>query len=330
MRNWVNGPPLNYAAGLEIGTAWVRAIVLGYGTSTPHAPPWIRLVHAACVPIPDGVLSGADILEPRLVARALVDVFGGPDEITRWSGTPLALGLPPSVVLIRSVAMSELVRRGVDLGIYASRRKRGSERGLDAFEERVICEAEHLMRRDRSELCVDWYRTLAAGPAEHATIVATTRQHVESRVGTAAMAGLRVAIVDGDAEAALRACRYCAHAHYPAASTYVVMWIHANHARTWCIYEHAVEVTLEGDTALELRRVARWARERGATVVIVASDEAGRTRHGFAPDELVRETGCLIEQFTLSRCCTGFDPDKPLIDDEGFAVAFGLALRSVI
>ena len=111
MRNWVNGPPRNYVAGLEIGTLHARAVVLGYGHSTTHAPPWIRLIHAHTVAMPDGAMSGADILEPQAVARVLVDAFGGPDGVSRWASAHLAIGLPPSAVLIRSLALTELRRR---------------------------------------------------------------------------------------------------------------------------------------------------------------------------------------------------------------------------
>jgi Tfp pilus assembly PilM family ATPase len=198
MRNWVNGPPLNYAAGIEIGVNAVHVVVLGYGRHSRHAEPWLRLLHAGEGAVAAGAMSGSDILEPRAVASALVDAFGGPQEIEGWSGAQTAIGLPPSIVLTRTVALSQLA------GHRASRStslmpapRRGEVTTLDQFEEGVLAEAERMMSLDRNELCVDWFRAPSASEIGQATIVATTRQQVQTRVTTAALAGLRVRTVDG-------------------------------------------------------------------------------------------------------------------------------------
>lgn len=330
MRNWVKGPPRNYVAGLEIGASHARAVVLGYGHSTDHAPPWVRLVHAATVPMPDGAMSGADILEPRTVARVLVDVFGGPDDIGRWATAHLAIGLPPSTVLIRSVAFGELVQRHGARGTYdPQRRKRGSEFGLDAFEESVLDEAERLMALDRDELCVDWFRSVSIEGEDHATIVATTRQQVVSRVSAASLAGLRVTVVDGDAEAALRACRFWMSARHAADVTYIVMWRHAADARTWCVFEQAIEMTLEGADALDLHHIAIWARDRQPRVIVVAGDGAADIIRALESRDMTRKTGCAADRFNPRVCCMGVDIEEQAGSDEAYAIAFGLALRGV-
>ena len=330
MHNWVKGPPGNYVAGLEIGVSHARAVVLGYGHSTEHAPPWVRLVHAAAVPMPDGAISGADILEPRTVARVLVDVFGGPDDIARWAMVHLAIGLPPSTVLIRSVAFGELVRRhSVRDMSDPRRRRRGSEFGLDVFEESVIDEAERLMALDRDELCVDWFRSVSVEGEDHATIVATTRQQVLSRVNVAALAGLRATVVDGDAEAALRACRFWMHVRHAADDTYIVIWRHATDARTWCVFEHAVEITLEGQGALDLHHIALWARDRKPRIVVVAGDGSDDVIRTLESRDIMRKTGCVADRFNPRLCCVGVDVAEQADSDEGFAIAFGLALRGV-
>ncbi|HTJ94470.1 MAG TPA: hypothetical protein VL424_15365 [Pararobbsia sp.] len=328
MHNWVNGPSRNYVAGLEIGVLHVRAVVLAYGRSTPHAPPWIRLIHAQTVPMPDGAVSGADILEPRSVARVLVDVFGGPDDISRWSGAHLAIGLPCSTVVIRSMPFAELTRRTYGPRIECgSRARRGGDYGLNRFEERVLTEAERIMGVDRDDLCLDWFRSVSFDGVEHATIVTTTRQHVESRVSTAALAGLRVSVIDGDAEAALRACRFWMHARHAADSTFVVIWNHASQTRTWCIHQHAVEMTLEGRAALEWQRIAPWARERGPRVAVVAGDAVSDGWGELSPGAIARYTGCVVDRFSLDVCFAGPDAQVLGDDDAAYVVALGLALR---
>ncbi|CAM2150078.1 conserved protein of unknown function [Pararobbsia alpina] len=332
MRNWLNGPPRNYIAGLDIGTSHVRAVVLGYGPSTPHAPSWMRLIHAATVPLPEAAMSGADILEPHVVARVLVDAFGGPEGVSRWAGAHLAIGLPPSTVLIRSVALAELMRRrdrADEPGAWRARR--GSDFGLDAFEERVLAEAELMMAIGRDQLCVDWFRSASVVGIEHATIVTATRQHVESRVTTAALAGLRVCVVDGHAEAALRACRLWMEVRRPVEATFVVIWTHAADARTWCVHEHAVEKVLEGPAALDMRNVASWAGDRKPRIAVLAGDCTTAARGSLESNVISRLTGCIVDRFNPHLCCAAVDPqrDDASLEDAAYVVAFGLALRGV-
>ena len=333
---WFNGPPLNYVAGLDIGSTHVRAVVLGYGTSTPHAPPWIRVLHWASIPIPGGVVSGAVMLDPRAAAGVIVDAMGGPDEVTRFSGM-LWMGLPPSTVLIRSIPLAALLERGGPLHAHHVMGRPGYQVGLDRFEARVIAEAEHVMALDRDELCVelcvDWFRTTSPDHVEHATIVATTRAQVEARVRAAALAGLRVTCVDGDAEAAIRACRFWMRRQYPDEGAFLVTRVVAGDARTWCVHDHGVEMVLEGDAALDWRALAMWARARKPRIMVSACD--GTAQEHALPDagDVARYTGCALEHFDVAQCGAGIDP-KDLdpdtdSDSRGFAVAFGLALRGV-
>ncbi|WP_147432475.1 hypothetical protein [Pararobbsia silviterrae] len=330
MRIGFNGPPLNYAAGIEIDAGSIRAVVLGHGRSDDHASPWLRVVRASHVSIPDGAMSGTDILEPRAVARAIVDAFGGADQLTRWSNAHLTLGLPPCAVLIRSVALSDLTRHPWIDDVCGGRQVRcGRELGLDWFEERVLREAECVMSLDRDALCVDWFRCVATDGSEHATIIATTRQHVESRVEAAALSGLRVAIVDGNAEAALRACRFWVQRRSAAETTYAVIWGGAAHVRIWCVHDQAVEMALDGETDAHLQRLACWARERKPGVIVVALDDAACARSRFATSGVASEIGCETDRFSLGQCCAGLEPQTPALRANGYAVAFGLALRGI-
>ncbi len=147
MRNWVNGPPLNYAAGIEIGAHAVRVVVgprrrARVRRSTRHTAPWLRLLHAGGGRIEASATSGADILEPRAIASALVDAFGGPDEIQRWGGAQTSVGLPPSTVLTRTVALAQLAgRRASRLTCLSPVPCSGGESStLDQFEEGVLAE----------------------------------------------------------------------------------------------------------------------------------------------------------------------------------------------
>jgi Tfp pilus assembly PilM family ATPase len=330
MRNWVNGPPLNYAAGIEIGVNAVRAVVLGYGRQSRHASPWMRLIHAGQGAVAAGAMSGVDILEPRNVASALVDAFGGPQDIQGWTGAQASVGLPPSTVLTRTVALSQLA------GHRASRTtclmpvpRRGEPTTLDRFEEGVLAAAERMMALDRNELCVDWFRAPSANDVEQATIVATTRQQVQTRVTTAALAGLRVSTVDGEADAALRACRHWAHIRHPAARAFIALWAGPDDTRTWCLRDGAIELLMIGDREFDMDRLRVWAHHATPELIVTAGGAAEFGRRTPDPEQMARALGCGVEPFDPALCCPCVDPAKPLQAGPDYAVAFGLALRGV-
>jgi len=285
---------------------------------------WIRLLHAAAAPVPCGAVSGADILDARAVAGALVDAFGGADKVDRWAGAYMSVGVPPSAVVVRSVSIDPAGRRS---RAGARRMHSGREAGYDRFEDGVLYEAEQLMDLDRDELCVDWFRTSPIGNIEQATLIVTTRRQVLSRVEAAALAGVRIESVDCDAGAALRACRYWLHSLHPALDACVAIWVTGIDARAWCMYHDDIEYALEGDAALDLARMSAWAREREPGILLVASDSAGRARCGFDAKEAARVLGCVIARFDPGCCCPSLDPEQPFGGVDGFATAFGLALR---
>jgi Tfp pilus assembly PilM family ATPase len=330
MRNWVNGPPLNYATGIEIGVNAVHVVVLGYGRHSRHTPPWLRLLHAGHSPIADGAVSGVDILEPREVASALVDAFGGPAELEGWAGAETTVGLPPATVLTRTVSLSQLA------GHRASRTtclmplpRRGESSALDQFEEGVLAEAERMMSLDRTELCVDWFRAPSSSDVEQATIVATTRQQVETRVSAAALAGLRVGTVDGEADAALRACRYWAHIRHPSAEACIALWAGPDDTRTWCLRGGATELLMIGERGLDMDRLRVWAHHASPATIVVAGGAAEFARRTLDPEQMARTLNCTIERFDPALCCPCVDPSRRVQAGPEYSVAFGLALRGV-
>ncbi|MEJ0002487.1 MAG: hypothetical protein WDN30_00775 [Pararobbsia sp.] len=331
MRNWVNGPPLNYAAGIEIGAHAVRVVVLGYGRSTRHTAPWLRLLHAGGGRIEASATSGADILEPRAIASALVDAFGGPDEIQRWGGAQTSVGLPPSTVLTRTVALAQLAgRRASRLTCLSPVPCSGGESStLDQFEEGVLAEAERMMALDRSELCVDWFRAPSSCDVEQATIVATTRQQVETRVTCAALAGLRIHAVDGDADAALRACRYWGHVRHPASQAGIAIWAVAGETRAWCLRHRTVEHTLNGTDGIDTDFLRVWAQRTRPAMLVIGGEPACSRGGGLDAEQLGGMLGCAVEAFEPGLCCPPLEPVREHRAGPEYAVAFGLALRGV-
>jgi Tfp pilus assembly PilM family ATPase len=329
MRNWVNGPPLNYAAGIEIGVNAVHAVVLGHGRHSRHAEPWMRLLHAGQGAVAPGAMSGSDILEPRAVASALVDAFGGPQEIEGWSNAHTAIGLPPSIVLTRTVALSQLAGHRASRSTCLVPTQRRGEVRLERFEEGVLAEAERMMSLDRNELCVDWFRSPSAHDVEQATIVATTRQQVQSRVRTAALAGLRVRTVDGDADAALRACRHWMHIRHPTAHACVALWAGPEDTRTWCLRDGDIELVMIGDRGFDMDRLCVWARHAAPEVIVTTGAPAEFARRHPDPERIAGALGCMIEPFDPALCCPCVDPTKRLQAGPQYSVPFGLALRGV-
>jgi hypothetical protein len=275
-------------------------------------------------------MSGVDILEPREVASALVDAFGGPQDIQGWAGAQTAVGLPPSTVLTRTVALSQLAgHRASRATCLMPTPRRGGPTTLDRFEAGVLAEAERMMSLDRDELCVDWFRAPSANDIEQATIVATTRQQVQTRVTTAALAGLRVGTVDGEADAALRACRYWAHIRHPAIRACIALWAGPDDTRTWCLRDGAIELLMIGDRGFDMDRLRVWAHHAAPGLVVTAGSAAEFARRTPDPEHVARALGCRIEPFDPALCCPCVDPAKTPQAGPDYAVAFGLAMRGV-
>jgi Tfp pilus assembly PilM family ATPase len=331
MRDRVLSKVRRYAAGIDVGIDQVRVCVLSK-SSFGESP--VRLEFHGSASLRSGAVMGPDWVDAQAVATALSEVFSAGRGAALKRGLRCAMGLPSDATVVGDAALAELMPRGT-----GNSQSWQSGDSLDLLEPGVLAEAERLSGLERNSLAVDWFmasETVRLPP--RVTIVATPRQHLDTRVEAAARAGLMLVALDGEPAAALRACRCAAAIELTADENYVVLWIGAEGMIGWRLGRS------DNGGMIRVLRVVRYPavsrrplldtlRELGAeachTCALLAGDLTFLETAGVSLLQLAAALRCVILPFDLGSFPAAPRSNLESGDSAAFAVPFGLALRQL-
>jgi Tfp pilus assembly PilM family ATPase len=313
-----------YAAGIDVSE---RAVRLAVVSRRLRANGPICVEHLESVPLAAGAVIGGDFVDRNAVVAALREAFGRLPARGAWRALRCAMGLPASATLTTQVPLARLIE--------ARHGEPGGRDPLGLLEPAVLAEAERAAGIERAALAVDWSIEARNDGCAQVSIAATARQHVESRVETAAAAGISLSAIDGEPAAALRAMRHAGTIELDARDNYIVCWAESTGLHAWLVGEEGVENALRypapeypsiADALLDLigpKGPPDW--------IFVGGDVDLLTRAGYAATELTAIFRCPVLPFECAPFCNGAAPiDDALRHSPLFAVAFGLALREVM
>jgi Tfp pilus assembly PilM family ATPase len=270
---------------------------------------------------------GGDFVDRHSVAAALREAFARLPARGTWRGLRCAMGLPASATLLTRVPISRLIE--------AHESAAGGRDPLGLLEPAVLAEAERAAGIERAALAVDWSVEPQDDRCAQVSIAATARQHVESRVETAAAAGIALSAIDGEPAAALRAMRHAGTIEIDSRDHYIACWVESTGLYAWLVGEDGVENELRYPSP-EYSSVPDALRdlvgEKGPPDWVFVGGDVELLAHAdCAPAQLSATLRCPVLPFECAPFCNGASSiDETLRHSPRFAVAFGLALREVM
>jgi Tfp pilus assembly PilM family ATPase len=193
--NALRGSILNvtrrFAAGIDISE---RAVRLAVVSKRLHANRSVCVERLEMAPLEPGVVIGGDFVDRPAIIAALGEAFSRLPVRGALKTLRCAMALPASATLTTRVPLAKLARASAN-GNGATVASGRDSRGL--LEPAVLAEAERAAGIERGGLAVDWSIEACEDGCATVSIAATARQHVESRVETAAAAGIMLSAIDG-------------------------------------------------------------------------------------------------------------------------------------
>lgn len=318
------------AAGADVTADGVTLVVLSRRTRTA-AP--VKIEWLAHAPLPREAMLGAEIVDRAALVTALRDVFGRLPRGCDAATLRCAMALPCGATVVASLPLAHFPRAGQCVD--------GDPRMLATLESAVLAEAERITGVERHELAVDW--CLDPSPAEagerraaHAgqvKITSAPRQHLEARIECAAMAGITLCAIDGDAHAALRAMRHAAALELSPGDAYVALWIGLDGVHGWYL--------ADGEIVREMRYPAlehadfvdalRYLpNDEPASCALIAGNVGMLEEAHLSLLDIGRVLGAPVLPFECATFAHAEQAlDAGLLREPACAVAFGLALRGV-
>jgi len=326
------------AAGADVTARGVTLVVL---SRRARAAAPVKIEWLAHAPLPHDALLGAEIVDRAALVAALRDLFGRLPLGCDSAKLRCAMALPVGATMIASLPLtaSPHMVQCVD----------GDSRMLAALEPAVLAEAERITGVERHELAVDWcLEPLPGGMGDpgdpgdqrcraphgsRVTITSAPRQHLETRIECAAMAGLTLCAIDGDAHAALRAMRQAATLELSPDDAWFALWVGPDGVHGWYVADGQLvrEMRYPALEHADLVEALRYLRdgETAGCALIAGNVHMLGDAHLSAAD-IGRVLGCPVLPF---ECATFAHADESLdvalLREPDCAVAFGLALRGV-
>lgn len=208
---------LRNGRGIDITSREIRLVQLSRIYETASGQQRIRVDDSVRYPLTPGIVAGSDIVDVEALCRAMSDCLArhtmriaswrpsgldGGDAARGEPDAPIAVGLCPSVVTQRTVAMSELMP-GFSLRLPAT----FEEAAFAALEPWAMLFAQKVSGLDPSDLAIDWYRPDPQDTG-HLVVAATQRHYLAVRQRVVHEAGGEMAALCDAASAALGACRF--------------------------------------------------------------------------------------------------------------------------
>lgn len=312
-----------FAAGIDIGSQDIRVVVLSRRSRARRA---LNLEYVGSVPLAPGAMAGSEIADRHAVTRALRDALAGVPRPCATQALRCVMAVPASATLTATVPLARLAAQ--------SHCAEDGGPALAALEPAVMEEAERIAGIERHALAVDWRVDDAPAPVRSVKIAATARQHLEARIECAAGAGISLAAVDGEPQAALRAMRYAASYEIDSQEPYAALWIGADGVYGWrmaddCIADEmhypAPEHTDLADALRDLNHGPEF------DCALVSGELELLDGVGFSLADIGDVLGCSALPFECAALGSlAREISDELLHEPSAAVAFGLALRGVL
>ena len=314
-----------FAAGIDIGSQAVRLVVVSQ-RSRARARGALHLEYLSTVPLVAGAMAGNEIAEPQAVARALRDAFACLPRACATHALRCAMAVPASATLTTTVPLARLAAQ--------SHCEDDGGPALAGLEPAVMNEAERIAGLERHALAVDWFVDEMPSPIRAVTIAATARQHLETRIECAAIAGISLTAVDGEPHAALRAMRYAASHELDPHEPYVALWIGTDGVYGWRIADDSItrEMRYPAQEHTDLADALRDLVHGPELDCALVSGELDLLDGvGFSLADVADVLGCSVLPFECAALGgLARQLSDPLLYEPAGAVAFGLAMRGVL
>ena len=257
------------------------------------------------MPLAAGAVIGGDFVDRNAVVAALREAFGRLPARGAWRALRCAMGLPASATLTTQVPLARLIE---------ARHGRAGRRGIRCglLEPAVLAEAERVAGIERGALAVDWSIEARDDGGAQVSIAATARQHVESRVETAAAAGISLSAIDGEPAAALRAMRYAGTIEIDARDNFIACWAESAGLHAWLVGEDGVENALRypaPEYSSSTEALLDLIGPKGPPDwIYVGGDMDLLTRAGYSATKLAAIFRCPVMPFECAPFCNGAAP----------------------
>lgn len=325
MQSALSSVARRFATGFDITPTEIRMVV---ASRRIVGGADVRIDHLAARALDAGAVDHIEFVRPEVVAHALRELRDEVPMRRALAGMRYAMALPPAATYVGTASLAELIRRTPSVAATVEART-----ALDRLEPAVLAEAERLFSVDPSSIAVDWLIADSEDDPDAVTITATPREWLDVRVETAAAADIILTAIDGEAAAALRACRLFAALELPPTRSWCAIWAGGGSVHAWLLRgmmvrrEWLAPRDHRGPVVDALRDAFADADLAGA---IVAGDLDAIATAGLDFDALRAALGCDAQLFCASPFCHASVADDALCRSPAFAVAFGLAMRGVL
>jgi|GEM_PF-398878 len=324
------------AMGIDITTQGVMVVALRRGWRAQQP---VRVEGLAWQPLPAGAVQGADLPGRAALTEALRSAVGQLPRACQRAALHCAMALPAQLTQVSSLPLEQLA---LDV------RPDDDDALLTSLEPLALAEAERITGQERSDLAVDWCvepgATLAddGEPVRCLTITAAPWEHLESRLECATAAGLTLCVMDGEAQAALRALRYMAALTAPAPpqaqaihTPCVALWVGQHGLHGWALAANRAVRDIRypsPDHATPADALRTLRGQDAPHHALLAGDPALLANWQMSINEAGDALGCSVQPFECAMFAARALPSpRPptLLHTPACAVAFGLALRGV-
>lgn len=316
-----------FAAGFDITPTEIRMAVASRRLAASGD---VRIEHLAAWPLEAGVVDHdhVEILKPECVSRALSALRDGIPIQHAVTSVRYAMALPPAATYVGMTSLAELARLTPGLTPACD-----AGAAFNQLEPAVLAEAERMFGLDPASTVVDWMMADRDDDPDAVTITAAPREWLDTRIVAAAAAGIVLSTVDGEAAAALRACRLYGALALPTGCNWCAIWAGSGTVYAWLLrgtmVRQAWHARAEPAEAIPHALRDEFAHDDLAGAV-VAGEPAAIAAAGLDFDALRGALGCDPQLFHCTLFCDAPVAVRPLYGSPAFAVAFGLAMRGVL
>jgi Tfp pilus assembly PilM family ATPase len=288
----------------------------------------VRVDYMAARPLAAGAVDHVEFVRPDQVSRVLRDLRESVPMPRALPGMRYAMALPPAATYVGTASLAELIRRTPGLGATIEARM-----AFNRLEPAVLAEAERLFSVDPASIAVDWLIADRDDDPDAVTITATPREWLDMRIDAAAAADIVLSTIDGEAAAALRACRLFAALELPPGCCWCAIWAGGGTVHAWLLRgtlvcrDWVVPPDHRGPVVCALGEGFADADLAG---VVVAGELAAIAAAGLDFDALRAALGCDPHLFSTAPFCSSPLTADTVLASPAFAVAFGLAMRGVL
>ncbi len=202
-----------YVIGIDIQNGEIRLVILSHRWRSASA---VRFEYAARSALIEGAYEEGGWLSPSDITQTLYGLLQCAKAICPIELKRAVMALPAHMTWLDEI----------DIQATETSLPCNTQPGwLNTLEPLVLAQAEQALGIAPTEIAADWF---TADPTHHphrVTMVAAPKSAVEERMECAAQLDMQLVAIDGEAPAALRACRFAAAHEIRAHSAYIAVWL---------------------------------------------------------------------------------------------------------